>query len=75
MTNLAGRVRRAFVLSIAGVAALAAAGCTSDSGGGGQQRIASNQPRVATYRCGADGEIRIINTGASVQVSEKTIPA
>lgn len=69
MTNPAGRACRAFVLSIAGAAALAAAGCTG-GGGPSQPQIASNQPRIATYRCGEDGDIRIVNTGASVLVSE-----
>lgn len=69
MKILAGRARRAFVLSFAGAAALAAAGCTG-GGGPAQPQIASNQPRIATYQCGEDGEIRIVNTGASVQVSE-----
>ena len=69
MNNLAGRACRAFVLSFAGAAALAAAGCTGD-GGSSQPQIAGNQPRIATYRCGEDGEIRIVNTGAAVLVSE-----
>jgi hypothetical protein len=56
-------------LSFAGAAALAVGGCTG-GGGSSQPEISSNQPRVATYRCGEDGEIRIINTGASVLVSE-----
>lgn len=72
MTNPAGRACRAFVLSIAGAAALAAAGCTG-GGGPSQPQIASNQPRIATYRCGADGEIRIVNTGAAVLVSENLV--
>jgi hypothetical protein len=69
MKKSAGRARRVFVLCFAGAAALAAAGCTS--GGGSQSEIASNQPRVAAYRCGEDGEIRIVNTGAAVLVTER----
>jgi hypothetical protein len=62
------RTWRAFVLSIAGAGALAAASCTG--GGTQQQAPGATQPRVATYRCGVDGDIRIVNTGASVLVSE-----
>jgi hypothetical protein len=69
MKKAVGRACRAFVLSFAGAAALAVGGCTG-GGGSSQPEISSNQPRVATYRCGEDGEIRIINTGASVLVSE-----
>ncbi len=72
MTVSAVRAHRAFVLSFIGVAVLAAGGCT---GSGSQQEIPGSQPRVATYRCTEAGELRIINTGASVMVSEKTPPA
>lgn len=68
------RARRAFVLSLAGATALVAGGCTS-GGGSSQPQIPSNQPRVATYQCGEDGEIRIVNTGASVVINEKTVPS
>ena len=68
MKITAGCAWRAFVSSFAGAAALAAAGCTG--GGSSQPQIASNQPRIATYRCGEDGDIRIVNTGAAVLVSE-----
>jgi hypothetical protein len=75
MKNLAGRACRAFVSSFAGAAVLAAAGCTG-GGGSSQPQIPGNQPRIATYQCGEDGEIRIVNTGASVLVSENlTAPA
>ncbi|MEX0954591.1 MAG: hypothetical protein WDZ83_05195 [Rhizobiaceae bacterium] len=74
MKSSAGRARRAFVLSFAGATALVAAGCT---GGGGSSRpqIPSNQPRIATYQCGEDGEIRIVNTGAAVLISENLVVA
>ena len=45
---------------------IVAAGCT---GGGSGQQISSSQPRVATYRCGEGGDIRVINTGSSVTVN------
>lgn len=67
------RARRVIVSSIAAAAALAASGCTG--GGPSQPQIPSNQPRVATYQCGEDGEIRIVNTGASVVINEKTVPS
>lgn len=62
----AGRALRAVVSSIACAAAFAAAGCT---GSGTTQQVANSQPRVATYRCGEAGDIRVTNTGAVVIVS------
>ena len=61
---------RAIVSSIAGAGVLAAAGCT---GSGPQQTVGSAQPRVATYQCGEDGALRIVNTGASVLLSEDNV--
>lgn len=63
------RAHRAFVLCFAGATALLAAGCT---GGGTQQQpqIPPTQPRIATYQCGEAGSLRIVNTGASVIISE-----
>jgi hypothetical protein len=69
MKKSAGRACRAFVSGITGAAALFAAGCTS--GGSSQQpQVPPTQPRIATYQCGGEGEIRIVNTGASVLLSE-----
>ncbi len=73
MKITAVRACRVFVLSVTGAAALAAAGCT---GSGQSTQIPNTQPRVATYRCGGeDGDIRIVNTGASVLLSEATPPS
>lgn len=71
MSLILRRACRAFVLSLAGAAALLAAGCT----GGGQQQqkpVPGAQPRIATYQCGEGGSIRIVNTGAAILLSEDT---
>lgn len=63
----AGRAGRVVVLSFAGATALVVAGCTA---GGGQKPIQNTQPRIATYQCGEAGNIRVVNTGSSVMISE-----
>ena len=62
----AGRASRTILSGLASVFALVAAGCTGTTP---REQVANTQPRVATYRCGDAGNIRVTNTGAVVIVS------